>query len=37
MRPSARSILAVLTPARLAPDMLPLARQVQICCDSAKG
>ena len=27
----------VLTSARLAPDMFPLARQVQIACDSAKG
>jgi len=27
----------VLTSARLAPDMLPLARQVQIACDAAKG
>jgi uncharacterized protein len=26
----------VLTGMRLAPDMFPLARQVQICCDSAK-
>jgi hypothetical protein len=28
---------AVLVNARLAPDMLPLAKQVQIACDSAKG
>ena len=28
---------AVLTGARLAPDMFPLTRQVQIACDSAKG
>ena len=27
----------VLTSARLFPDMFPLARQVQIACDSAKG
>jgi len=27
----------VLTSARLYPDMFPLARQVQIACDSAKG
>lgn len=27
----------VLTSARLAPDMFPLSRQVQIACDSAKG
>src|SRR5712675_1213194 len=27
----------VLTQARLFPDMFPLARQVQIACDSAKG
>ena len=27
----------VLTSARLAPDMHPLSRQVQIACDSAKG
>ena len=26
----------VLTGMRLAPDMVPLSRQVQICCDSAK-
>jgi hypothetical protein len=28
---------AVLTSARLAPDMFPLSRQVQIACDFAKG
>jgi len=28
---------AVLTSARLAPDMFPLTRQVQIACDIAKG
>lgn len=28
---------AALTQARLYPDMFPLARQVQIACDSAKG
>jgi uncharacterized protein len=28
---------AVLVSARLAPDMLPLSRQVQIACDAAKG
>ncbi len=28
---------AVLTGARLAPDMFPLTRQVQIACDAAKG
>ena len=28
---------AVLTSARLAPDMFPLTRQVQIACDMAKG
>jgi hypothetical protein len=28
---------AVFTQSRLAPDMFPLARQVQIACDSAKG
>ncbi len=28
---------AVLTNSRLAPDMFPLARQVQIACDIAKG
>jgi hypothetical protein len=34
----ARSIdPVVLTGARLAPDMLPLTRQVQIACDAAKG
>jgi len=27
----------VLTSARLAPDMFPLSRQVQIACDAAKG
>jgi hypothetical protein len=27
----------VLTAARLAPDMFPLSRQVQIACDAAKG
>jgi hypothetical protein len=27
----------VLTQARLYPDMFPFARQVQICCDTAKG
>src|SRR3954454_6758376 len=27
---------SVLLGLRLAPDMFPLARQVQICCDSAK-
>lgn len=34
----ARSIdPSVLTSARLAPDMFPLTRQVQIACDAAKG
>src|SRR5687768_14555972 len=28
---------SVLTTARLAPDMLPLTRQVQIACDGAKN
>ena len=28
---------AVLTSARLAPDMFPLSRQVQVACDGAKG
>src|SRR3989441_12539021 len=28
---------SVLTGSRLAPDMFPLSRQVQIACDSAKG
>jgi hypothetical protein len=27
----------VLTSSRLYPDMFPLSRQVQICCDTAKG
>jgi hypothetical protein len=27
----------VLTASRLYPDMFPLSRQVQICCDTAKG
>lgn len=29
--------VAVLLQARLAPDMLPLGRQIQITCDTAKG
>ena len=36
-RPEARAAEAALVEARLAPDMFPLTRQIQIACDGVKG